>query len=157
MLRALRVGHLAVGFILTAYCLLMIEQFGAKLLSPESDALRFWRPGMEVAVLFIALFALIGILSSTIGVIRLRKWPITIISGIWLICFTWYGWFSMNAPFRLHELVGVDLNDAREIRSAEMLQQAQAAILYLILVIFMLLPLGEHMMKGSLKRKTQSD
>jgi len=136
-------GHVAIVALLILYCGLELVAFAVKLASPEAESVKYWQPGPEVGVIAVALLVLLGILACSTGRVKPRGWRIpAILHGTWLACFTWFGWFSIRAPFRLHELVGVDLDDPGAVRAAEMQHTAQAAAIYVaIVVVTSLLPL----------------
>jgi len=143
MRKIFKTGHVTIVVLLIVYCGLELLAFIVKLLSPQAESVRFWQPGPEVGVTAVALLALSGILACSTGLLKPRVWQIpAILHGTWLACLTWFGWFSIRAPFRLHELVRVDLDDPRAVRAAELLQTAQAAAVFVaIVVLTSLLPL----------------
>jgi len=143
MRKIFKTGHVTIVVLLIVYCGLELLAFIVKLLSPQAESVRFWQLGPEVGVTAVALLALSGILACSTGLLKPRVWQIpAILHGTWLACLTWFGWFSIRAPFRLHELVRVDLDDPRAVRAAELLQTAQAAAVFVaIVVLTSLLPL----------------
>lgn len=148
MRKIFKTGHVTIVVLLIVYCGLELLAFIVKLLSPQAESVRFWQPGPEVGVTAVALLALSGILACSTGLLKPRGWQIpAILHGTWLACLTWFGWFSIRAPFRLHELVRVDLDDARAVRAAELLHTAQAAAVYLAIVALTSLPLMMALMR----------
>ena len=63
------------------------------------------------------------------------------IFGQGIVCFTWFGWFSVGGPFTLQELVGVDLSDPAAISRAETMHLLKPLAVYFIMVLISSLPL----------------
>jgi len=155
MRKLITVGHIAVVALLIAYCGLELVAFAVKLAAPSSESVRYWQPGPEIGVIAVALLVLLGILACSIGKLNPRGWRVpAILHGTWLLCFTWFGWFSIRAPFRLHELVRVDLDDPTAVRAAQLLHMAQAAAIYVaIAALTSLFPLLAMKRRGGQRGK----
>ena len=105
MWRSLKVIHLTLISMLAMYAGKQILRWGTKIANPESESVRFWRPGPELVIAAISFFLLVGILASSTGMIRNRSWTLLgSLHGLWIVCFTWFGWFSFGGPFTLKEL-----------------------------------------------------
>ncbi len=142
MAKLLKAAHILLVLRMLLYCGLVLEQFVAKLLDPGNQSLRFWTPGGEVGVVAVAFVALLGILACSTGIVKNPSWRLlAILHGVWLACFTWFGWFSVGGPFTLHELVVVDLSDAAAISRAETAHLRQALAAYLVIALITSIPL----------------
>lgn len=141
MAKVLKAVHIILLLMLLLYCGLVLEQFLTKLIDPGNESLRFWEPGKGVALAALAFMALLGILASGVGGVKNPSWRlIAILQAVWLISFTWFGWFDPGGPFRLRELVGVDFSDPAAVRRAEWLHLLQAAAVYLAMALVIGLP-----------------
>lgn len=156
MLKLLTVGHIGVVVLLIIYCALELVAFAVKLAAPSSESVRYWQPGPEMGVIAVAFFVLLGILACSIEKLNPRGWRVpAILHGMWLLSFTWFGWFSIRAPFRLRELVRVDLDDPTAVRAAQLLHTAQAAAIYAAIVaLTSLVPLLAMKQRGKQRGKT---
>ena len=100
----------------------------------------------EIAVQAVALVALMSIFGFSTGMLKVSGWGLlTFIHGIWLVCLTWLGWFSGDAPFRIHEFVGVNPDDPQAIRVAEWLHTAQAVSIFVSIFVLTSIPSLLHL------------
>jgi hypothetical protein len=142
MIKLLKAAHILLVLLLLLYCGLVFEQFVAKLIDPGNQSLRFWTPGVEVGVVAVAFASLMGILACSTGIVKNPSWRLlAILHGVWLACFTWFGWFMVGGPFTLQELVRVDLADPAAVRRAESVHLAQAVAMYLAIAVLVSLPI----------------
>jgi hypothetical protein len=142
MRKLLKAGHIAVVLLLIVYCLSEIAAFAVKLLVPRSARFWFWKPGLEVAIILLAMIALFGILACSLGILKNPSaWLLGMLHGAWLACYTWFGWFRVGGPFALQELVGINLSDAAEVARAKRLHLLHAVSAYLIIALITSLPL----------------
>ena len=142
MAKLLKGVHVVLLVALALYAGKEIIRWVTKILNPSDEYVRFWRPGPEIAVTALSFLLLLGILACSLGVVKIPSWRLLItLQGLWLICFTWFGWFSAGAPFRLHELVRVDLTDASAVGRAGMIHLLQTLAVYLIIVFISAVPL----------------
>lgn len=142
MLKLLKVAHIGLVLLMLLYTGTELGRFAVKVVDPNNESVRFWKPGAEIGVLAIAFVALLGILACSTGLLKTQTWRVPAVPlGIWLVCLTWFGWFSVGAPFRLQELVGVDLDDLSAVRRAETLHTMQALAVYLLIIALSALPL----------------
>jgi hypothetical protein len=142
MAKLLKTAHIVLVLLMLLYSGLVLEQFVVKLLDPGNQSLRFWKPGGEVGVIAAAFVALLGILACSTGMVKNPSWRLLgILHGLWLVCFTWFGWFNVGGPFTLQELVGVDLSDAAAVSRAETVHLLQALAAYLVIVLISSAPL----------------
>ena len=140
MTKALKAIHTVLLLMLLLYCGLALEQFLTKLIDPGNQSLKYWEPGIGVALVAVAFMALLAILGCATGIVKNPSWSLTaVLQGIWLICFTWFGW-SHGGPFRLQELVGINFDDPAAVRRAELVHLMAAAAVYLVMVIVVGLP-----------------
>lgn len=149
MAKLLKAAHILLMLLMLLYCGLVLEQFATKMLHPEDASFRFWKPGSEVGVAAVAFIALLGILACSTGLIQNASSRLLLVMhGLWLACFTWAGWFGAGAPFRIHELVKVDLSDAAAISRAETAHLLQALALYIAMALISSAPLLMHWFGG---------
>lgn len=142
MVKLLKAFHITMLLMLLLYCGLILEQFLAKLIDPRNSDLRFWEPSVSIVFVFLMLVALLGIFSCSTGLLKKPSWLLTVmLQSVWLICFTWLGWFDAAGPFRLRELVGVSFGDPEGVRRAQWIHFLQAGLLYTAIAITIGLPL----------------
>lgn len=138
----LKATHILLVILMLLYCGLVIEQYVAKLIDPGNQSLRFWTPGGEVGVVAVAFVALMGILACSTGIVKNPSWRLLLIlHGLWLFCFTWFGWFKVGGLFTLQELVRVDLSDPAAVRRAESVHLVQAVSMYLAIAVLVSFPI----------------
>lgn len=142
MLKLLKAAHIGLVLLMLLHTGNQLAWLAEKVLYPNNENVRYWKPGAEMGVIALAFVALLGILACSTGLLKARTWHIPAIAhGIWLVCLTWLGWFSPYAYFRLQELVGVDLGDPSAVRRAETLHTMQAMAVYLAIIALSALPL----------------
>lgn len=142
MVRLLKSIHIGLVLLLMLYAGKKIVLYAMKLITPQAERVRFWDPGWEMLVIGFSFVFLLGILMCSTRMLRDCSWRLSgILHGGWLICFTLFGWFSVSAPFRLHELVGVDFEVISTVRRAETVFFFQALAVYFVVVFFISLPL----------------
>jgi hypothetical protein len=140
--RLLKGVHIALLLLLMIYSGKEIVRWIIKIVNPSDESVRFWRPGPELVVTAFSFVLLLGILACSTGAVKNPSWRLLgILHGAWLVCFTWFGWFSVGGPFTLQELVGVDLSDAAAVRCSEMRHFLGALVAYFVIVLISSIPL----------------
>ena len=142
MAKLLKGVHVVLLAVLSLYAGKETIRWVTKIVNPSDERVKFWRPGPEIAVVALSFLLLVGILACSMGIVKTSSWRLLItLHGLWLVCFTWFGWFSVGGPFRLQELVRVDLTDASAVRRAVMLHLLETLAVYLIIVFVSAVPL----------------
>jgi hypothetical protein len=142
MRRLLKAIHIGLILLFALYAGVAVIGYFLKLISPSNALVRYWQPGAEVPVAAIALAVLLGILACSIGIVKNPPLGLVgLLSFAWLVCFTWFAWLSRDSPFRLQEMVGVDLTDATAVRRAEQVHLVQAGAVYIVIVFLSVLPI----------------
>ena len=139
--KLLKAAHISLVALMLLYTSGQLGRLVVKWLDPTHDSVRFWKPGAEMVVVAIAFVALLGILACSAGVVRYpaRRF-LAMLQSVWLICFTWFGW-TAGGPFRLQELVGINLADPAAVRIAEVVHLLVSAAVYLGIAIVVGLPI----------------
>ena len=133
--------HIAVLVLLTIYAGEQTIRWGVKVVNPAHESVKFWNPGLGMIVVAISFILLLGILACSTGIIKSPSWPLLgFLHGLWLVCFTWFGW-STGGPFTLQELVRVDLSDPAAVSRAQMTHFLQALAVYIVMVLISSIPL----------------
>lgn len=137
----LKIVHiLAVLFTALAISRGVVQRFPGLFFRPA------WRGGgtgtefLEILLFIFALFILLAQLyCATFGFATCKSKTILVLYFLWLGFFTWYSWFSMSAPFRLHELHSFDPLEIRK----EITRHYYAAIPMFVLLasVYGILPL----------------
>lgn len=139
--KLLKAMHLALVGLMLLYCGGQLGRLLMKWLAPTDQGVRFWTPGMEMVAIAVAFFALLGIFACSIGAMKQPSVRLLVaLQAAWLICLTFIGW-TAGGPFRLQELVGIDLADPTAVRTAELLHLLMAVAVYLVIAIVTGLPL----------------
>ena len=142
--------HIALLLLFAIYAAVDLIRWGVKLVNPEHESVRFWRPGIELIVVGFSFVLLLGILACSTGMRKNPSLPLLgTLHGLWLVCFTWFGWFSVGGPFTLQELVGVDLSDRVAVTRAEGMHFVSAFAAYLVIVLISSIPLLTRWFGGS--------
>ena len=147
--------HVAVMSVLALYAGRETIGLLLKLLAPPSQNVRYWKPGAATVIMPLSLAVLLIILGYSTRILRrvsLRALGTS--SAVWLVCLTWFGWFTLDAPFRLHELVDVNLNDPAAISRSGSSHLIKAFATYLFIVAASLVPIAfrwheSHSEKGN--------
>lgn len=140
--KLLRGIHIALLSLFTIYAGEEIVRWGVKLVNPAHESVKFWRPGTGFLVIVVSFVLLLAILACSTGIWKNPSWRLLAgLHGLWLVCFTWFGWFSVGGPFRLQELVGVDLSDPRAVSRAETVHLVEALAAYAVIVVISSIPL----------------
>ncbi len=146
--------HIALLSLFTIYAGEEIVRWGLKIVNPAHESVRFWRPGPGLLVIAVSFILLLGILACSTGIVKNPSWRLLgLLHGLWLVCFTWFGWFSVGGPFRLQELVGVDLSDPAAVSRAETVHLLESLAAFAVMVLISSLPLllrwiGSHRRPG---------
>jgi hypothetical protein len=142
MTKPLKALHLIVVLVLIIYLGKGLARYGIKLLNPSSDGVRFWHPGGELMMIGLGFALLLGIACCTLSLVKRCSLPLSVSFHTgWLVCLTWIGWFGADAPFRLHELVGVDLADSAAIGRLENQHLGESLAVYAGIALITSLPL----------------
>lgn len=142
MAKLLKVVHIGLLLLLTIYAGKETVRWGIKIVNPSNESVKFWRPGPEIVVVALSFLLLLGILACSTGIVKNPSWRLlALLHGAWLACFTWFGWFSAGGPFRLQELVRVDLTDASAVSRAGTAHLLQALATYLVIMLISSIPL----------------
>jgi hypothetical protein len=113
-----------------------------KILAPSSEHVRYWKPGLGAVIVPLGLCVVLTLLGHSTGALKgLSTRALANVTAVWLFCLTWYGWFSLDSPFRLHELIDVDFNDPAAVKRAELSHLIWGLITYLFLVSVSLVPI----------------
>ena len=154
MRKALTGIHIALLVLLTIYAGEQIIRWGVKIVNPAHESVKFWNPSLGMILVTISFVLLLGILGCSTGIIKNPSWPLLgVLHGLWLACFTWFGW-SSGGPFTLQELVRVDLSDPAAVSSAWMTHFFQALAVYIVMVLISSIPLLVRWLGGGVNVKT---
>jgi len=158
MAKMVKVVHVGLLLLLALYTGKETARWITKILNPSDERIRFWWPGPEMVVVASSFLLLLGILACSTGVIRNPSWGVlATLHGLWLTCLTWFGWLSFEGPFRLHELVKVDLQDASAVSRAGTTHLLQSLAVYLLIVLISAIPLLLQWFSGRGVMRAQSD
>jgi hypothetical protein len=90
--------------------------------------------GLLLAVCLLGSASLVLLLACSTGVFtRPSRMLLCSLLVVWLASFTWYGWFSPDSPFRMHEMVGIDLANGRRVALVQRNHIWAAFTIYLVL------------------------
>jgi len=118
-----------------------LVRLAIKWFDPTNDNVRSGTPGVEMAAFAVAFAALLGILACSLGLLRSPSMRLLLtLHGAWLVCFTSIGWTD-GGPFRLQEVVGIDIDDPSVVRNAELLHLLGAMATYFCIALVIGLPL----------------
>lgn len=93
---------------------------------------------VPIGVAFVVLF---GILGYSVGLFRARTMLIPLaLHAVWLVCLTWFAWFYADSPFQLHEIVGIDLDDAEAVSHVRLLHWVNSTAVYVGVAVLVGLP-----------------
>lgn len=133
--------HVALLILLTIFAGEQLFRWGVKIVNPLHESVKFWNPGLGMILITISFALLLCILACSTGIIKNPSWPLLwVLHGLWLVCFTWFGW-STGGPFTLQELVRVDLSDPAAVSNAQMIHFFQALAVYIVMVLISSIPL----------------
>jgi hypothetical protein len=138
--KLLKAAHIGLILLLLLYSGGQLARLAVKWIEPTHENVRFWTPGIEMVVIGVVFVTLLGILACSIGLVtNPSRRLLTILQVVWLVCFTWFGW-AQGGPFRLRELVGIDLSDPAAVRRAEFVHLLESAVVYLVIAVVVGLP-----------------
>ena len=140
--------HVALLVLLIIYAGEQIVRWGVKMVNPAHESVKFWSPGFGMILVAISLVLLLGILACSTGIIKNPSWRLLgFLHGLWLVCFTWFGW-STGGPFTFQELVRVDLSDPAAVSRAQTNHLVQALAVYVTIVLISSIPLLMRWLDG---------
>lgn len=140
--------HIALLSLLTIYAGEQVVRWGVKMVNPAHESVKFWSPGFGIIIVAISFVLLLGILACSTGIVKNPSWPLLgVLHGVWLVCFTWFGW-STGGPFTLQELVRVDLSDPAAVSRAQTTHLLQALAVYVVMVVISSIPLLTRWLGG---------
>lgn len=141
MHRFLKAVHMGWVLLMTLYCGKELLLLATKWLDPSNDNVRYWHPGWEMVPIGVAFVVLLGILGYSVELFRVRRMLIPLaLHAVWLVCLSWFAWFYSDSPFQLHEIVGIDFDDAEAVSRFRLLHWVNSAAVYVGVAVLVGLP-----------------